>query len=290
MGMFSSIASGVGSLFSGSSGSGGGGGGGSIINTLAGIGDIAGGAYDLYRGVQNEQRANDYLGNLYASQKKSDSLLQAQADRAKDIFYPIEDLQAEYALEDLKRMRDLQVAQQQYGIDRGEQDIAFAKDVMDPARDNLLEFLASGVEPQRYMDIAVTDVNQAFDKSLGETSRAYGRMGINPNSGAMTNLVNQNAVSKAAAQAGARTEANRLAEDLSIARKSQALNAWQGIPLSSTQSPTSGSVLAGQAAAGFQDAASNLSSAAKLSSGMASDYMASAKTTFNDARGYLGGK
>lgn len=279
--LFGNIASGLGSLFGASD---------STTSFLGGLGNLAGGAYSLYRGVNEQNQQDKYMNALYASQGLSDELLRKQAERAESTFYPIEDLQAQYALEDLKRMRDLQVAQQQYGIDRGQDDIGFAQDVIDPTRYGLLEFLSEGADPQKYMDIASTDVNQSFDKTMGEVSRAMSRQGINPNSGAMQNMLTQGALSQGAALAGARTNASRLSEDLDIQRKGQALNYWEGIPLSTAQAPLSGAALSQQAAQGFQQAASGLAQGAKLAGGNAADSFAGASAAFGNMGGYLNQK
>ena len=256
-------------------------------NTLAGIGNLALGAYSLYQGYQAQKQQQDYLDGLYASQAKSDALLQAQADRAKQYFEPVENLQAQYALEDLEAMRDLNVAQRDYATQAGAADIAYAQETMDPARYALLDILNEGADAQKYMDIASTDIAQSFGKVQDETSRAYARMGLNPNSGAMADLLNQSALSKATATAGARTEASRLSEDLDIQRRAQALNLWQGIPLNVTESPTSGSALSQQAASGFQSAAQGLATGANLAGTQAQQGFQGAGAAFGSAANYL---
>lgn len=276
--LFGNIASGVGSLFGVSEGT---------QSTLSGLGNLAGGAYGIYRGIQQQGLQDQYMNALLGSTQLSDELLRQQADRAKELYYPIEDLQAQYALEDIEKMRPLQVGQQEYSIGKGTSDIGFAQNVIDPTRYDLLEYLSEGADPQKYADIASTDVTQAFSKALDETGRAYARMGINPSSGAAQSLVNQNAISRAAATAGARTEAQRLAEDLSIQRKGQALNYWEGIPLTTAQTPISGAALAGQAASGFQQAASGLTQGAKLAGAGTGNAFAGASAAFGNIADYL---
>jgi len=278
--LFGSIASGVGSLVGGGSSGG--------SSTLAGIANLAGGAYSMYQGYQAQKQQENYLRSLYASQAKSDELLAAQAERSKQYFEPVENLQAEYALEDLKKMRDLQVAQQEYGIAQGQADIAYGRDTMDPARYALLDILNEGADAEKYRNIASTDVAQAFDKATGDTTRAYGRMGINPNSGAMQDFMNQANISEAIATAGARTEASRLSEDLDIQRRAQAQNLWAGIPLQTTASPVSGSAMSQQAAQGFQQAAQGLATGANLAGQQASQGYQGASAAFSNAANYLG--
>lgn len=280
--LFSSLTSGLGGLlgFSDSTQS--------WMNAAGSLGDFALGAYDTYQGLNQDAAANNYLNSLGASYAKSDELLQAQADRAKEIYYPIEDLQAQYTLEDLQRYRPLQVNQQQYGIDRGNEQIAFAQNTMDPMQDALLTQLSQGADAQKYRDIASADVQQSYDQASADTQRAYARMGINPNSGAFTSMLKQGELAKAAAEAGARTNASRMAEDLDLSRKQQAMNAWNGIPFQLTSTATSGSALANQAASGLSNMASGLTSAAKLANSMADNSFASATYNFGNIGSYLG--
>lgn len=277
-GLFGSLASSLSGLFGDSS----------TLSTIGGLADFGVGAYDLYRGFQSDSSSQDYLNALMASQDVSDSIIQGQYKRAQDIYYPIEDLQAQYALADLKALRPLQEAQQSYGLTRGYADIDLAKNTVDPTRTGLIQQLAAGAPAQRFMDIASADVQQSYDQALADTQRAYARSGINPNSGAYQSLLQQNMMSKAAAEAGARTEAARIAEDLDISRKGQALNLFAGIPLTSTQAPQSGTALATQAASGLQTSAQNLQKAAALTSGMAGDYYAGATSTFKNLGDYFG--
>ena len=276
--LFGSLSSGLQGLFGGSD---------SLWNTVGAIGDTAMGAYDLYQGIQSQNQYNDFMGTLGASYAKSDALAQAMYDRAKETYFPIEDLQAQYALEDLERYRPLQVNQQQYGIDRGNQQIGFAQNTMDPLEDSFLTFLSQGADPQKYRNIASADIQQGFDQASADTARAMARQGINPNSGAFADMMKQTQLGKAAAEAGARTEASRLAEDLDIARKGQALNYWKGIPFDTTTAPTSGSNLASQATSALTSTASGLANAAKLANNSAGDYFAGATATFGNIGDYL---
>ena len=171
----------------------------SYLNTAANIGRAGLGAYELYSGLQAQGQQRDYMSQLLASQQLSDKLLKAQAERAESLYHPIEDLQAEYALSDLQAMRPLQTAQQEYALGKGMDDIAFAQEVIDPTQQNLLRFLAEGVDSQEYRDIASTDVQQAFGQAQREADRAQRLQGINPSSGAAQSLSNQLAISKASA-------------------------------------------------------------------------------------------
>jgi hypothetical protein len=281
--LYSNIASGVGSLFGASS---------DTTNVLQGVAGLAGGAYDLYRGIQAQGQYDDYMSQLYASQALSDQLLREQAARAEELYYPIEDLEAQYALEDMQRMRGLQTAQQDYSIGKGLTDIAYAQGVVDPTRYGLISQLAEGAAAQKYMDQASADITQAFSGALDDTSRAYSRMGINPNSGAMKNLITQSSLAQAAAQAGARTESARMAEDLDLQRRQQAVNLWAGIPMDTQQVSQSGAALASQAAGGLQSAASGLSTGAQLAGQEATSGFSGASAAFGsvaDAFGNVGG-
>jgi hypothetical protein len=278
--LFGNLASGIGGLLGLGSGAQ------STLNYLGDIGTGLGGTYDLYQGIQSQGMYQDYMSQLLGSTDLSDELLRKQATRAEDLYYPIEDLQAQYALEDIQSLRPLQTAQQTYGIQRGLDDISLAQDVVDPTRTGLITQLAQGADAQKYMDIASTDVMQAYDKSLGEAQRAYSQMGINPSSGAAQNLINQGALSRAASLAGARTEASRLAEDLDIQRKGQALDLFSGIPLTQTEAPQSGSSLSSQAAQGLQGLTSSLVSGANLANQAANTGFAGASAAFGNLTNY----
>lgn len=276
MSLFGDIASGLGSLFGGSTGT-----------VLGGLGSLAGAGYDIYQGIQSQEQQQDYMNQLLASQTAAGALTAEQAARARQLYYPIEDLQAKYALADLKQTRPLQVAQRRYGTGRGMEDIAFAQDVIDPTRYNLVEFLAQGVDPQEYMDIASADVTQAYDEAQAAQQRALARQGVNPASGASQSLANQLAISRAAQLAGARTEASRLAEDVSLQRKGQALDYWQGIPFASQQAPQSGTQVAQQAAQGFRQAASGLLGGAQLAGQQAKQGFTGASALLNQMGQYF---
>jgi hypothetical protein len=62
-----------------------------------------------------------------------------------------------------------------------------------------------------------------------------GLAGINPNSGQMQNYMNRMGQSQALAEATARTQATRQAEDIAISRQSQALNYMKGAALPTYQ-------------------------------------------------------
>mgnify|MGYP006294878759 CR=1 FL=1 len=277
--LFGNLASGLGSLFGASDSTQG------ILSGIGDIGNFALGAYDTYQGFQTQGMANDYLSALYGSQAKSDAIIQEQFDRAKELYWPVEELQAQYAKEDLEKMRPLQQEQQQYAIDKGYDDIAFAQGTVDPTEKDLISFLAEGADPQKYMNIASTNIGQSYDQAFNETQRSLAKMGVNPNSGAFQDMARQNLIGKAAAEAGARTDASRMAEDLDIARKGQALNLWSGIPLSTNTSPYSGESLATLASSGLQQSAGNLTQAAKLASSFSDDYFAGATALFGQSGG-----
>jgi hypothetical protein len=84
--------------------------------------------------------------------------------------------------------------------------------------------------PSWYADQAAVNSNESFDESKGVQDRALSRMGINPNSGRFVGLQTQWGLARAAAEAGARTNAQRQAEATQFQRQGELLNeANQGV-------------------------------------------------------------
>ena len=93
-----------------------------------------------------------------------------------------------------------------------------------------------------------------------------GLAGINPNSGQMQNYLNRMGQSQALAEATARTQATRQAEDLAISRQSQALNYAKGATLPTYQvTPSVNTSSLASGLAGITSAYSGLASSADKS-------------------------
>lgn len=190
---------------------------------------VAGTAYDIYQGYSNSKAGSasfDAAKSLYAKQAE---WLGLQIDRYKNVYWPYEDLQYQYAIEDTLATRDENIAMREYWEQRTLEQIDQAKalnPMLDEAEKSLIRKLVEGedVLADRFRSQATGDVQAAFGSQREQDVRAMGLAGINPNSGQMQNYMNRMGASQALAEAGARTNATRLAEDTSIQRQAAAMD------------------------------------------------------------------
>lgn len=223
------------------------------LDTLSGLGNLGMAAYDIYSGINSMNQANKYQNMMFGNMQSQNEFAEEMWDRLATNQWPLEDLQAAYAKQDLEKLRPLQTAQRDYGISRGLADIAVAKELdpmLDQTKKDLVSRLAEGedVLAARMRNTASTDVAAAFDKQRATDTRRFAALGINPNSGATQNYMSRMGTSQALSEAGARTQASRQAEDTALSRNAQALNYRAGIPLSQqqyTSSITPNAALAG---------------------------------------------
>ena len=110
---------------------------------------------------------------------------------------------------------------------------------------------------------ATADVNAAFSNAEGQNARAMARMGINPASGRAQAMGNQTAIAKAAALAGASTNARTAARNEGRALTDRVANSLAGYPSMGMQATGAG---AGYGASGITIANTGLGG---LNSGMA---------------------
>jgi hypothetical protein len=130
---------------------------------------------------------------------------------------------------------------------------------------------------------AEADVQQAFDNAEGQSQRALTRLGINPSSGRFMALQQRIAADKAAALAGASTNAENQRREGAIGLRQQAANLAQGFPAQSMgQAGQSANVGNSAVAANGQMAAENLALAGQALGG----YSAGANIYGNVANTY----
>jgi hypothetical protein len=112
---------------------------------------------------------------------------------------------------------------------------------------------------------AAADVNQAFENSEAQSGRALARMGINASSGRFMALNSQLQAQKAAALAGAQTNAEEQRRTQGVAMRQNASNIAQGLQSNTLsyggQSGQMGSSAAGVGAAGINSALSTQNAA-----------------------------
>lgn len=198
-------------------------------NTLGNIANVAGSAFDIYQGVQSMNMAEKYADLAFGSAAKQDEYSQAMWDRMKSKYWPIEDLNIQYSMEDMKTLRPMYEQQIAYQAQRGQQELANAKEMdplIDETKKSLIRKLTEGedVLRGRMTEQASTDTSAAFEQQRGQDARRMGMAGINPNSGQYANYMNRMGTNEAMSEATARTQASRLAEDTALSRQSQALN------------------------------------------------------------------
>lgn len=272
----------------------------SISSALGTVGDVLGsgavqgglslaaGGLDLYQGLQamGQQQKMSNLAQRAAEQQMAAATM--SMDDYKKLYRPLQKKQAEAALEDWEKMRGLGQAQRDYGIERGLYDIERAKSFYRPLEESVVTELAEGVDPQEYMNRASADIQRGFTSARQAQSREAMRAGLSPSSGRFASILAGQGTQQALAEAGARTQARRGAEDLSLARKAQALNYASGIPITTIpqmQQGTIGSAISGLGAAAGQSAAQ----AATLGQ-QAQQNLAGSAYGFSNASDYWSGK
>ena len=190
---------------------------------------VAGTAYDIYQGYKDSSAASDANADASSLYNKQAEWLGLQIDRYKDVYWPYEDLQYQYAIEDLLSTRDENIAMRDYWEQRTLEQIDQAKSlnpILDENEKSLIRKLVEGedVLADRYRSQATADVQAAFGSQREQDMRAMGLAGINPNSGQMQNYINRMGAAQALSEAGTRTNATRLAEDTALQRQATAMD------------------------------------------------------------------
>ena len=190
---------------------------------------VAGTAYDIYQGYRDSTAAAGAMSDASALYDKQAEWLGLQIDRYKDVYWPYEDLQYQYAIEDMLSSRDENVAMRDYWEQRTLEQIDQAKSlnpILDENEKSLIRKLVEGedVLADRFRSQATADVQAAFASQRDQDMRAMGLAGVNPNSGQMQNYINRMGAAQALSEAGARTNATRLAEDTALQRQATAMD------------------------------------------------------------------
>ena len=196
--------------------------------------------YDIYNGYQASKMADQYADLAFATAEKQDAFAQQMWDRYKQKYWPLEDLNYEYTMQDMKALRPAYQNQVNYQAQRLNEQLGQAKilnPLIDDTEESLIRKLIEGedVLAERLRSEATADIGAAFGSQREQDIRAMGLAGINPNSGQMSNYLTKMGQSQALAEAAARTQASRQAEDLAISRQSQALNYAKGAQLPTYQ-------------------------------------------------------
>lgn len=222
------------------------------------VGNLAATGYDIYSGIKSANQASKYADLAFGSIEKQDEYASEAWQRQKEKYWPLEDLNIQYGMEDLQTLRPLGQAQAQYAVDRGLADIQQQRELDPLYRDtekSVIRKLTEGedVIRDRLMNQATADVAAGYAQQREQDTRAMGMAGINANSGAFSNYMNRMGSQQALSEAMSRTQASRQAEDLALSRQSQALNYRKGASLQTyqaTPSVNSSSILSGLGSAG----------------------------------------
>lgn len=212
---FTSLLSGAGSMFSAGS------------SILGGLGSIGGG---LFGGDGGESELADSA--MAAQQKQLDFMNQAYdkyASLYNSYYWPIETQLASNYLDNLTTATPYMKTMRNYQLNRGNELIDLAQDtnpVLDENRKSLIQRLTEGedVLANRYRSDASNDVASSFAQQRASLANQMAQYGVNPSSGSWASQASKLGRSEALAQASARTNASRTAEDTSLSRMSQANN------------------------------------------------------------------
>lgn len=227
-------------------------------NTVGGALNAAGSIYDIYNGYQSNKLAEKYANQAFGSAAAQDQYAREMWNREKELYWPLENLNVQYEMEDLQALRPSYQRQVAYQGQRMDEQLAQAKELnplLDDTEKSLVRKLVEGedVLAERMMNEATTDVANAFGTQREQDTRAMGLAGVNPNSGQFANYTNRMGQSQALAEAGARTQSSRQAEELAISRQSAALNYRSGAQLPTydvNTSVDSGAILGGLGGSG----------------------------------------
>ena len=246
---------------------------------------VAGTAFDIYQGYRDSNAASSASDAASALYDKQAEWLGLQIDRYKNIYWPYEDLQYQAAIEDTIATRDENIAMREYWEQRTREQIDQAKalnPMLDEAEKSLIRKLVEGedVLADRFRSQATADVQAAFGSQRDQDMRAMGLAGINPNSGQMQNYINRMGAAQALSEAGARTNATRLAEDTALQRQATALDYSKG-----AVSPTYNLTQSSGAGLSYTDIGNTYSTAANAYNKSAQDSWNGANVLLNTLSG-----
>ena len=195
---------------------------------IGGLGSMAGG---LFGGGGNEKSYLEELQEAVATKQLEfqGDILDTYRNLYGDYYWPIEEFTAGNYLTDIKQARPYQERMRDYQLGRGDELIALATDtnpILDENKKSLIRRLTEGedVLADRYRSQASNDVAASYGQQRSNLNNQMALYGINPNSGAWANKSTSLSQGEALAQANARTNASRQAEDVSLQRQAQALN------------------------------------------------------------------
>jgi len=245
-----------------------------VLNTGAGL-------YNMYNAYDQMQKANQMYNLAYGSAKEQDAAAKADRERYQKLYYPIEDIQASNALKDIQALAPYFEKQREAGVENALYNLNRHKEFFRPLEEQVTSKLAEGIDSQELMNQATTDISQGFEQQRNQGLRNMMRSGINPNSGASANFMNQQAIGQALGTAGARTAARRTAEDADLARKSAALNYAKGMSLPTGAMPSASNMAAQSAQNIYNTTGTNLGLADALSNNVGG-YLSMAGTNFDN--------
>ena len=136
-------------------------------SALGTVGNLAATGYDIYSGIKSANQASKYADLAFGSIEKQDEYASEAWQRQKEKYWPLEDLNIQYGMEDLQTLRPLGQAQAQYAVDRGLADIQQQRELDPLYRDtekSVIRKLTEGedVIRDRLMNQATADVAAGY--------------------------------------------------------------------------------------------------------------------------------
>lgn len=194
---------------------------------IGGLGGLAGGLFGDDGGQSELADAA-----MSAQMKQLDFTNQAYdkySSLYNQYYWPIETQLASNYLDNLTTATPYMQTMRNYQLNRGNELIGLAQDtnpVLDENRKSLIQRLTEGedVLANRYRTDASNDVAASFAQQKASLGDQMAQYGVNPNSGSWASQASKLGRSEALAQASARTNASRTAEDTSLNRMAQANN------------------------------------------------------------------
>lgn len=121
-----------------------------------------------------------------------------------------------------------------------------------PLENELIAEVRQGIDPEAEAARSAAEVRSSFDKSRESINRQLGALGLDPSSPRFTGAIQQEALARAAAEAGAKTNARRKVSDINFARRQSLIGLGRGLPSEASNLAASAGALtsaAGQAGA-----------------------------------------
>lgn len=169
-----------------------------------------------------------YNARMASVAEQAQAISNAQFDFWESDYKPLEQAKIAANLELIPSETELALTQNESALKLTEAQTADSLQAMQefsPVRTKFLEEAANGVDIESRVKKAAADAAHSFMNSNQTLARNAGRMGINPNSGRFTAMMNENnSLNQAKTIASAKTQARENAEQENFSRLTSAMN------------------------------------------------------------------